>query len=75
MEMVEVASTSEANPHSQLLIDIDDDGDDDIEIELAPPEPLPDIIAGSEPWHRNFPTDWLPIITHDLRTQSAVSNR
>ncbi|XP_029408298.2 large proline-rich protein BAG6 isoform X5 [Bactrocera dorsalis] len=70
VEMVEVASTSEANPHSQFSIDIDDD-DDDVELELAPAEPLPNVSAGSEPWHRNFPTDWLPIITRDLHTQSA----
>ncbi|XP_050332976.1 large proline-rich protein BAG6 isoform X2 [Bactrocera neohumeralis] len=70
VEMVEVASTSEANPHSQFSIDIDD-ADDDVELELAPAEPLPNVNAGSEPWHRNFPTDWLPIITRDLHTQSA----
>nr|XP_036220159.1 large proline-rich protein BAG6 isoform X1 [Bactrocera oleae] len=72
VEMVEVASTSETNPHSQFSIDIDDDDDDDdVELELAPAEPLPNISAGSEPWHRNFSTDWLPIITRDLHTQSA----
>lgn len=35
--------------------------------------PLPVVIVGSEPWHNNLPTDWLPAITRDLQTQSEVS--
>uniref|UniRef100_A0A1A9WD07 BCL2-associated athanogene 6 n=1 Tax=Glossina brevipalpis TaxID=37001 RepID=A0A1A9WD07_9MUSC len=33
-------------------------------------EPLPTVVAGSEPWHRNFPNDWLPIITRDMQRQT-----
>ncbi|XP_011180741.2 large proline-rich protein bag6-B isoform X3 [Zeugodacus cucurbitae] len=72
VEMIDVASTSEANPRSKFSIDIDDnDDDDDVEPEFTLPEPLPHVSAGSEPWHRNFPIDWLPIIRHDLGTQSV----
>ncbi|XP_067613330.1 large proline-rich protein BAG6 isoform X2 [Eurosta solidaginis] len=68
VEMVEVASTSEAKPQGQFIIDLDDD--DDVEIELLPAETLPSVTPGTEPWHRNIPNDWLPIIARDLRTQS-----
>ncbi|XP_061392235.1 mucin-19 [Musca vetustissima] len=33
-------------------------------------EPLPNVVAGSSPWHRNFPNDWLPIITRDIQRQT-----
>uniref|UniRef100_A0A1B0C4D4 BCL2-associated athanogene 6 n=1 Tax=Glossina palpalis gambiensis TaxID=67801 RepID=A0A1B0C4D4_9MUSC len=33
-------------------------------------EPLPTVVAGSETWHRNLPTDWLPIITRDMQRQA-----
>lgn len=36
-------------------------------------EPLPAVVAGSAPWHRNFPNDWLPIITRDVQRQAEVS--
>lgn len=37
-------------------------------------EPLPTVVAGSEPWHRNLPTDWLPIITRDMQRQAEVGS-
>ncbi|VEN55955.1 unnamed protein product [Callosobruchus maculatus] len=36
---------------------------------LEDPEPLPNVIIGSEPWHAQVPEDWVPIITRDAQKQ------
>nr|CAI5828195.1 unnamed protein product [Callosobruchus analis] len=36
---------------------------------LEDPEPLPNVILGSEPWHAQVPEDWVPIITRDAQKQ------
>ncbi|XP_004524578.1 GATA zinc finger domain-containing protein 14 isoform X2 [Ceratitis capitata] len=66
MESVEASSPSGVNNRMEFTIDIDND----VELEPVPVEPLPSVTAGSEPWHRNFPEDWLPVITRDLQLQS-----
>lgn len=38
-------------------------------------EPLPSVVPGSAAWHRNFPNDWLPIITRDIQRQTEVSKQ
>ncbi|CAH1963100.1 unnamed protein product [Acanthoscelides obtectus] len=36
---------------------------------IEDPEPLPNVIIGSEPWHAQVPEDWVPIITRDAQKQ------
>lgn len=35
-------------------------------------EPLPHVVPGTAAWHRNFPNEWLPIITRDIERQQEV---
>lgn len=32
-------------------------------------EPLPNVVIGSEPWHRGLSAEWIPIITRDTQRQ------
>ena len=43
------------------------------DIEMTAGPVLPSVVPGSEPWHRDFPNNWLPILTRDIRTQEQVS--
>uniref|UniRef100_A0A6P7GL72 Large proline-rich protein BAG6 n=1 Tax=Diabrotica virgifera virgifera TaxID=50390 RepID=A0A6P7GL72_DIAVI len=36
---------------------------------IPDPEPLPNVVIGSEPWHNQVPEDWVPIITRDAQKQ------
>lgn len=36
---------------------------------LEDPEPLPNIVLGSESWHSQVPEDWVPIIARDSQKQ------
>ncbi|XP_075161945.1 uncharacterized protein LOC142234660 isoform X2 [Haematobia irritans] len=66
------ASTS-PNNSSQMLMDTDVEmadmpaGSSQNEADV---EQLPSVIPGSAPWHRNFPNEWLPIITRDIQRQT-----
>lgn len=60
---------------SRMIIETEDDDDDDnsIQAEDLAAEPL---ISGdrSEPWHSQFSSNWIPMITRDvIRQQRQVS--
>ncbi|KAL1501299.1 hypothetical protein ABEB36_006645 [Hypothenemus hampei] len=37
--------------------------------QVEDPEPFPNVVWGSEPWHRQTPEEWVPIITRDIQKQ------
>jgi hypothetical protein len=49
------------------------DDERNIQAEDLLSEPLPPINR-SEPWHSQFPTSWLPIITRDISRQRRQVN-
>lgn len=51
---------------SELPMNIEDDRN--IQAEDLLSDPLPPIDR-AEPWHAQFPTSWLPIITRDIARQ------
>ncbi|XP_030750406.1 large proline-rich protein bag6-A isoform X2 [Sitophilus oryzae] len=38
-------------------------------------EPLPNVVWGSEPWHRHTPEEWVPIITRDVPRQRRQNSQ
>lgn len=51
-----------------IIEDEEDNSSNSIQHEDLLNEPLP-IIERSEPWHAQFPSNWLPIITRDITRQ------
>ena len=72
------ATTSERNV-GRTKSNVPQDPPDDVNGELIfPPELLPqspgiDMVVGREPWHRQVPSDWVPIITRDMQAQMSTS--
>ncbi|XP_050292719.1 large proline-rich protein bag6-B isoform X2 [Anthonomus grandis grandis] len=38
-------------------------------------EPLPNVVYGSQPWHRDTPEEWVPIIARDIQKQKKQSSQ
>ncbi|XP_076263344.1 large proline-rich protein bag6-A isoform X2 [Rhynchophorus ferrugineus] len=47
----------------------------DTSIKVEETEPLPNVIWGSEPWHRQTPEEWVPIITRDMQKQRRQNSQ
>ncbi|CAO1317328.1 unnamed protein product [Diamesa tonsa] len=60
---------------SPMAVDSEEDltpavtSEDSIQADDLLREPLPNIVSGTEPWHSQFPQNWLPVITRDIARQ------
>lgn len=54
---------------SPMAVEVEDDGSNNIQAEDLANEPLPVAVDRAEPWHAQFSSNWIPIITRDISRQ------
>lgn len=72
---MEVDEEPSISPMAIEIESYEDDTPNNIQADDILSEPLPQIDR-AEPWHAQFPSNWLPIITRDIaRQQRQVNSR
>lgn len=59
---------------SPMVVEVEDDSSNTIQSDDLQQDPLP-TIDRAEPWHAQFPSNWLPIITRDIARQNRQVNK
>lgn len=54
---------------SPMVVEVEDEAANNIQAEDLASDPLPATIDRAEPWHAQFSSNWLPIITRDIARQ------
>ncbi|CAB4056758.1 BAG6 [Lepeophtheirus salmonis] len=68
--LAEMSVDKESSPENVLPID----PNQKFPSELLKMAQGPDMVIGSETWHKSLPTEWVPIITRDISRQQRSSN-
>ncbi|XP_060519492.1 large proline-rich protein bag6 isoform X2 [Cylas formicarius] len=70
-----VVTSEDQRPDRVEAMDLDYEVETRESIPVEEVETLPNVVWGSEPWHRQTPEDWVPIITRDVQKQRRQNSQ